>query len=207
MPFEFWERNLQRVLDRISDLNAAGTPTEFTFCSNLMWKDDRYLDLLRQFKGHPQWTLRSPSRTREWPVRQNMAILPKFLERIEALGECNMLNLVLVMGQGLIDLGPQYIIDTFVKRGISDVTCDMIFPWGSGRSYFDRAQPYYRDVARFIEDLTELGAPLRPDCRPSGRHEEVSPHTFPFSEHTQRRLRVPLGSPRGAIAEPEPNRY
>ena len=62
-------------------------------------------------------------------------------------------------GAGLIDLGPQYIIDTFVKRGISDVTCDMIFPWGSGRSYFDRAQPYYRDVARFIEDLTELGAP------------------------------------------------
>lgn len=160
MPFEFWERNLPWVLDRISDLNAAGTPTEFTFCSNLMWKDDRYLDLLRQFKGHPAMDIAIPFEGPEsGRFGKNMAIFPKYLERIEALGECNMLNLVLVMGQGLIDLGPQYIIDTFVKRGISDVTCDMIFPWGSGRSYFDRAQPYYRDVARFIEDLTELGAP------------------------------------------------
>lgn len=160
MPFEFWERNLPWVLDRISDLNAAGTPTEFTFCSNLMWKDDRYLDLLRQFKGHPAMDIAIPFEGPEsGRFGKNMAIFPKYLERIEALGECNMLNLVLVMGQGLIDLGPQYIIDTFVKRGISDVTCDMIFPWGSGRAYFDRAQPYYRDVARFIEDLTELGAP------------------------------------------------
>ena len=77
MPFEFWERNLPWVLDRISDLNAAGTPTEFTFCSNLMWKDDRYLDLLRQFRGIPQWTLRSPSRDQSgrfgktWPSSPN----------------------------------------------------------------------------------------------------------------------------------------
>lgn len=86
-----------------------------------------------------------------------MAILPKYLKRIEALGDCNMLNLVLVMGQGLIDLGPEYIIETFVKRGVTDATCDMIFPWGSGKAYFDRAQPQYQDVAEYISTLARLG--------------------------------------------------
>lgn len=160
MPYEFWARNLPWTLDRVSELNDAGIQTEFTFCSNLMWKDDRYLELLRRFKHHPAMDIaigfEGPESGR---FGRNMAIFPKFLSRIEALGDCNMLNLVLVMGQGLIDLGPQYIIDTFVKRGITDVTCDMIFPWGSGKAYFDRSQPQYTDVARYISDLTDLGRP------------------------------------------------
>ncbi|MFL1449364.1 radical SAM protein [Pseudomonas tritici] len=161
MPFEFWESNLPWTLDRISELNDAGIQTEFTFCSNLMWKDDRYLDLLRAHRNHPAMDIaisfEGPESGR---FGRNMAIFPKFLKRIEALGDCNMLNLVLIMGQGVIDLGPKYIIDTFVKRGITDVTCDMIFPWGSGKAYFEQYQPKYADVARFIAELTDLGKPF-----------------------------------------------
>jgi len=160
MPFEFWERNLPWTLDKISELNAAGIQTEFTFCSNLMWRDERYLDLLRAHRHHPAMDIaisfEGPESGR---FGRNMAIFPKFLQRIEALGDCNMLNLVLIMGQGVIDLGPQYIIDTFVRRGITDVTCDMIFPWGSGKAYFEQHQPLYSDVAKFIADLTDLGKP------------------------------------------------
>lgn len=160
MPFEFWERNLPWTLDQITDLNGSGTQTEFTFCTNLMWRDERYLGLLREHRHHPAMDIaisfEGPESGR---FGRNMAIFPKFLSRIEALGDCNMLNLVLIMGQGVIDLGPQYIIDTFVKRGITDVTCDMVFPWGSGKAYFERHQPRYADVARFIADLTDLGQP------------------------------------------------
>lgn len=160
MPFEFWQRNLPWTLDRITELNDAGIQTEFTFCSNLMWKDERYLELLRAHRHHPAMDIaisfEGPESGR---FGRNMAIFPKFLSRIEALGDCNMLNLVLIMGQGIINLGPQYIIDTFVKRGITDVTCDMVFPWGSGKAYFDQYQPLYADVARFIAELTELGKP------------------------------------------------
>lgn len=160
MPFEFWERNLPWTLERITELNNAGIQTEFTFCSNLMWRDERYLDLLRAHRHHPAMDIaisfEGPESGR---FGRNMAIFPKFLSRIEALGDCNMLNLVLIMGQGIIDLGPQYIIDTFVKRGITDVTCDMVFPWGSGKTYFDAYQPQYADVARFIAELTDLGKP------------------------------------------------
>lgn len=160
MPYEFWERNLPWTLDRVSELNDAGIQTEFTFCSNLMWRDERYLELLRAHRHHPAMDIaisfEGPESGR---FGRNMAIFPKFLKRIEALGDCNMLNLVLIMGQGMIDLGPQYIIDTFVKRGITDVTCDMVFPWGSGKAYFDQYQPQYADVARFIADLTDLGKP------------------------------------------------
>lgn len=160
MPFEFWERNLPWTLDRVSELNDAGIQTEFTFCSNLMWRDERYLELLRAHKHHPAMDIaisfEGPESGR---FGRNMAIFPKFLKRIEALGDCNMLNLVLIMGQGIIDLGPQYIIDTFVKRGITDVTCDMVFPWGSGKAYFDQHQPQYAEVARFIAELTDLGRP------------------------------------------------
>ncbi|WP_116893057.1 radical SAM protein [Pseudomonas savastanoi] len=160
MPFEFWQRNLPWTLDRITELNDAGIQTEFTFCSNLMWKDERYLELLRAYRHHPAMDIaisfEGPESGR---FGRNMAIFPKFLSRIEALGDCNMLNLVLIMGQGIINLGPQYIIDTFVKRGITDVTCDMVFPWGSGKAYFDQYQPLYADVARFIAELTELGKP------------------------------------------------
>lgn len=160
MPFEFWERNLPWVLSQVDELNRTGIQTEFTFCSNLMWKDDRYLGLLREFKGHPAMDIAIPFEGPEsGRFGRDMAILPKYLKRIEALGDCNMLNLVLVMGQGLIDLGPQYIIDTFVKRGVTDATCDMIFPWGSGKAYFDRAQPQYRDVAQYIQTLAEIGRP------------------------------------------------
>ena len=35
----------------------------------------------------------------------------------------------------------------------------MVFPWGSGKSYFDAYQPQYAEVARFIAELTELGKP------------------------------------------------
>jgi len=160
MPFGFWERNLPWTLDRITQLNDAGIQTEFTFCSNLMWRDERYLELLRAHRHHPAMDIaisfEGPESGR---FGRNMAIFPKFLSRIEALGDCNMLNLVLIMGQGIIDLGPQYIIDTFVKRGITDVTCDMVFPWGSGRAYFEQHQPQYADVARFIAELTDLGKP------------------------------------------------
>lgn len=160
MPFEFWERNLPWTLERITELNDAGIQTEFTFCSNLMWRDERYLDLLRAHRHHPAMDIaisfEGPESGR---FGRNMAIFPKFLSRIEALGDCNMLNLVLIMGQGIIDLGPQYIIDTFVKRGITDVTCDMVFPWGSGKAYFDAYQPQYADVASFIAELTDLGKP------------------------------------------------
>jgi len=160
MPFEFWQRNLPWVLGQVDDLNRVGIQTEFTFCSNLMWKDDRYLGLLREFKDHPAMDIAIPFEGPEsGRFGKGMAILPKYLERIEALGDCNMLNLVLVMGQGLIDLGPQYIIDTFVKRGVTDATCDMIFPWGSGKAYFEKAQPQYRDVANYIATLSKLGEP------------------------------------------------
>ncbi|NVL48630.1 radical SAM protein [Pseudomonas syringae pv. actinidiae] len=161
MPYEFWAKNLPWTLDRVSDLNEAGIQTEFTFCSNLMWRDERYLDLLRAYRHHPAMDIaisfEGPESGR---FGRNMAIFPKFLQRIEALGDCNMLNLVLIMGQGIIDLGPQYIIDTFVTRGITDVTCDMVFPWGSGKAYFDQYQPQYSDVARFIAELTDLGKPF-----------------------------------------------
>ncbi len=161
MPFEFWERNLPWTLERINALNDQGIQTEFTFCSNLMWKDDRYLGLLRDHRHNPAMDIaisfEGPESGR---FGRNMAIFPKFLSRIEALGDCNMLNLVLIMGQGIIDLGAQYIIDTFVRRGITDVTCDMIFPWGSGKAYFERYQPQYADVADFIAELTELGKPF-----------------------------------------------
>lgn len=160
MPFEFWERNLPWTLDRVTELNEQGIQTEFTFCTNLMWKDERYLELLRAYRHHPAMDIaisfEGPESNR---FGRNMAIFPKFLERIEALGDCNMFNLVLIMGQGVIDLGPQFIIDTFVKRGITDITCDMIFPWGSGRAYFEQYQPQYSDVVRFIAELTELGKP------------------------------------------------
>ncbi|WP_230383534.1 MULTISPECIES: radical SAM protein [Pseudomonas syringae group] len=158
MPFEFWQRNLPWVLGQIDEMNRIGIQTEFTFCSNLMWKDDRYLGLLREFKGHPAMDIAIPFEGPEsGRFGRGMAILPKYLKRIEALGDCNMLNLVLVMGQGLIDLGPEYIIETFVKRGVTDATCDMIFPWGSGKAYFDRAQPQYQDVAEYISTLALLG--------------------------------------------------
>ncbi len=160
MPYEFWERNLPWTLDRISELNAEGIQTEFTFCTNLMWKDERYLDLLRAHRHHPAMDIAISFEGGEsGRFGRGMAIFPKFLQRIEALGDCNMLNLVLIMGQGVIDLGPDYIIETFVKRGITDITCDMIFPWGSGKAYFQQYQPKYADVARFIAELTEKGKP------------------------------------------------
>lgn len=160
MPFEFWQRNLPWVLGKIGELNDAGIQTEFTFCSNLMWRDERYLELLRSHRHHPAMDIavgfEGPASHR---FGNNMKLFPKFLQRIEALGDCNMLNLVLIMGQSLLDLGPQYIIENFVKRGVTDVTCDMIFPWGSGKDYFEWQQPLYQDVARYIAELTELGKP------------------------------------------------
>lgn len=60
MPFEFWQRNLPWVLGQIDEMNRIGIQTEFTFCSNLMWKDDRYLGLLREFKGHPAMDIAIP---------------------------------------------------------------------------------------------------------------------------------------------------
>jgi len=158
MPLKFWERNLPWTLERMATWDALyDAEASLIWCTNLIFKDEGYVDLLnrmgREFGfGLDVFVPWEPDTNR---FKKELKLLPRYLRTLESITEIKRKTLCITMSRAVIEQGPQFIVDTFISRGITDVTCDMLYPAGSGKSYFNRTCTYGQ-VSDFIIELREL---------------------------------------------------
>lgn len=158
MPLSFWERNLPWTLERMAvwdtlyDAEAA-----LIWCTNLIFKDEGYVDLLNSMgerfgHGFDLFVPWEPDTNR---FKKNFKLLPRYLKTLEALQGVKRKTLCITMSRAVIEQGPKFIVDTFISKGITDVTCDMLYPAGSGKAYFQR-NCTYGQVSDYIIELRKL---------------------------------------------------
>jgi len=167
MPLEFWERNLPWTLERMASWDSLyDAEAALIWCTNLIFKDDGYIDLLNRMgerfgHGLDLFVPWEPDTNR---FKKDFKLLPRYLATLEAITQIKRKTLCITMSRAVIEQGPQFIVDTFIQKGITDVTCDMLYPAGSGKAYFAR-NCTYGQVSDFIIELRGL----LPD------HVELSP--------------------------------
>jgi hypothetical protein len=158
MPLQFWERNLPWTLktmkawETLYDAEAA-----LIWCTNLIFKDPGYIDLLNSVGtefgyGIDIFVPWEPDTNR---FLKNDKLLPRYFATLEAITGIKRKTLCITMSRGVIERGPQFIVDEFVSRGITDISCDMLYPAGSGKSYFLKTCTY-GDVSDYLLELNSL---------------------------------------------------
>lgn len=158
MPLAYWERNLPWTLEVMAgwerDYNAEAA---LIWCTNLIFKDPGYISLLNEM-GHRYgygldvfvpW---EPDTNR---FLKDDKLLPRYFKTLEAITGIKRKTLCITMSKAVIERGPKFIVEEFVSRGITDITCDMLYPAGSGKSYFLKTCTY-GEVSDYILALSEL---------------------------------------------------
>lgn len=158
MPLEFWERNLPWTLRRMAaweqDYEAEAA---LIWCTNLIFKDDGYIELLnrmgREFgDGFDLFVPWEPDTNR---FKKDLKLLPRYLQTLAAITDVQRKTLCVTMSRAVVEQGPEFIVETFIPHGITDVSCDMLYPAGSGKTYFQRTCTYGQ-VADYLIQLREL---------------------------------------------------
>lgn len=167
MPIAFWERNLPWTLERMARWDALyDAEAALIWCTNLIFKDAGYIGLLNRMGeqygyGIDLFVPWEPDTNR---FKKDYKLLPRYLQTLEAITGIKRKTLCITMSKAVIEQGPQFVVDTFIPKGITDVTCDMLYPAGSGKAYFQK-NCTYGEVSEFIIALRQL----LPD------HVELSP--------------------------------
>lgn len=158
MPLDYWERNLPWTLDVMATwAKLFDAEASLIWCTNLIFKDEGYTDLLNRtgerygdsFDIFVPW---EPDTNR---FLKDDKLLPRYFRTLEAITKVKRKTLCITMSKAVIERGPQYIVDEFVSRGITDISCDMLYPAGSGKEYFKRTCSY-GEVSEYIIDLSRL---------------------------------------------------
>ncbi|HDS1721503.1 radical SAM protein [Pseudomonas putida] len=158
MPLEFWERNLPWTLERMAAWDALyDAEAALIWCTNLIFKDDGYVDLLNRMGqrfgyGLDLFVPWEPDTNR---FKKDYKLLPRYLKTLESIHGIKRKTLCITMSRAVVEQGPQFIVDTFISKGITDVTCDMLYPAGSGKAYFQR-NCTYGQVSDYIITLRDL---------------------------------------------------
>ena len=153
MPFEWWDEMLPYMLDRIERVNRGlKIPGSLNFLTNLMIRDDRYFDLFNHYADHPAFCLYTSWEpdTRRFGYRNKL--FPKFLANMDRLRVPNLI-LDVIMTREVCELGGKYVADTFVPHGVTDFSCKMLSPFGSGKAFFDKAMVDFAAMSRFLAEL------------------------------------------------------
>ena len=158
MPLAFWERNLPWTLKTMRTWEALyDAEASLIWCTNLIFKDQGYVGLLNAVgqkfgKGIDVFVPWEPDTNR---FLKDDKLLPRYFSTLEAITGIRRKTLCITMSRAVIDRGPQFIIDEFVSRGITDISCDMLYPAGSGKSYFQKTCTY-GDVSDYLLELNSL---------------------------------------------------
>lgn len=158
MPLEFWDRNLPWTLERMATWDALyDAEASLIWCTNLIFKDEGYIDLLNRMgtqypHGLDLFVPWEPDTNR---FKKDFKLFPRYLRTLEAITGIRRKTLCITMSRAVVEQGPAFIADTFVPKGITDITCDMLYPAGSGKTYFSK-NCTYGQVSAFIIELRSL---------------------------------------------------
>ena len=156
MPFEWWEENLPWALDRILSINKKiGKDGALNFLTNLVYSDKRYTDLINKYGDHPAFCLYTSWEPDTGRFGKNNKLFPKFLKTLESI-TCKKKILDVILTREVIKLGPEYLIDTFVSRGITDFSIKMLSPYGSGKQFFKDNMIDFNSMSEYLIKLGKI---------------------------------------------------
>ena len=157
LPVEYWQENLPFALDQCAEFNGLmKTPGSINVLSNLIFSDDRkrrdYLDLFGKYGERPEMCLYTSWEPETNRFGKNMALFERWKETVkEAQVKQKILDVILT--RTVVDLGPEYLLETFLPLGIKDFSIKMISPFGSGRAFW---QPNMVEFERMSDYLSRL---------------------------------------------------
>lgn len=157
LPVEYWQENLPYALDQCADFNRSlKTPGAINVLSNLIFSDETkrrdYLDLFGKFGRRPEMCLYTSWEPETNRFGKNMVLFDRWKETVrEANVDQKILDVILT--RTVVDLGPEYLLETFLPLGIKDFSIKMISPYGSGRTFW---QPNMVEFERMSDYLIRL---------------------------------------------------
>jgi hypothetical protein len=156
MPYEWWEENLPWALDRISEINKKiGKNGALNFLTNLVYSDARYTDLINKYASHPAFCLYTSWEPDTKRFGKKNKLFPRFLETLSSIkAEQKILDVILT--KEVIALGPKYLIETFVPRGITDFSIKMLSPYGSGKEFFVHNMIDFKSMSDYLIELGRI---------------------------------------------------
>lgn len=153
MPFEWWEEMLPWMLDRINEFNKRlKIPGSLNFLTNMMLKDMRYIDLFNEYGDHPAFCLYTSWEPDTKRFGSRNKLFPKFQDNLKKL-KLRQLILDIIMTKEVCELGGKWVIDTFVPLGVTDFSCKMLSPYGSGKKFFEKGMTDFASMSKFLEEL------------------------------------------------------
>lgn len=157
LPVEYWQENLPYALDQCADFNKVlKTPGSINVLSNLIFSDERkrrdYLDLFAKYGERDEMCLYTSWEPETNRFGKNMALFDRWKETVK---EANVRQKILdvILTRTVVELGPEYLLETFLPLGIKDFSIKMISPFGSGRTFW---QPNMVEFERMSDYLTRL---------------------------------------------------
>lgn len=155
MPFEFWERQLPFSLQKHAHFKElTGASAAFAWCTNMVIQDPRYFDLINAHGDDPNWEVFIPWELDTNRFGKNNKLYGRYLENIKKLDRAHK-AINIIPTKHMISLGVAEIKEFIRSSGFNDLSCDMLYPYGSGKAYFDKNQPKFHEVSQFYIDLTE----------------------------------------------------
>ena len=157
LPVEYWQENLPFALDQCADFNKVlKTPGSINVLSNLIFADEKrrsdYLDLFAKYGDRQEMCLYTSWEPETNRFGKNMALFDRWKETVREAGVRQKI-LDVILTRTVVDLGPEYLLETFLPLGIKDFSIKMISPFGSGRTFW---QPNMVEFERMSDYLIRL---------------------------------------------------
>lgn len=154
MPYEFWEKMLPFAIDQHEKFSDEfGIFTDLYWCTNMIIQDRRYIDLFNEHKNTKWWAIYSSWEPDTGRFGKNDKLYPRFIKTAKEVEKSKTLNLV--PSKGLIATPFEKVIEVMTDGGFSDISSNMLFPYGSGEAFFNENQPTFEAVSDFYIHMSK----------------------------------------------------
>lgn len=166
MPIEFWAEAIPFTLEQHSKLKSIlGKASTYLFCTNLIIKDEGYFDLINKYKNDQNWSVFIPWEPDTNRFGKEDKLFPRYWEAVQKIEAKKAFNFIPT--KTVINMDFSKIISLIDEGGFTDVSCDMLYPFGYGEEFFNENQPQYSDVSDFYKKTSEqLGGRSNFDLSP-----------------------------------------
>lgn len=160
LPVEYWQENLPYALDQCADFNRVlKTPGAINVLSNLIFSDERkrrdYLDLFGKYGERAEMCLYTSWEPETNRFGKNMALFERWKETVKD-AQVNQKILDVILTRAVVELGPEYLLETFLPLGIKDFSIKMISPFGSGRTFWQPNMIEFERMSSYLSRLFEI---------------------------------------------------
>ena len=155
MPFEYWEKLLPFALEKHQHFKElTGKAASLAWCTNMIFQDDRYFDLILAHKKDPNWGVFIPWEpdTNRFGTRNKL--YPRYLQNLSRIkGAGKTLNIIPT--KTLVEMPIEELVKVVQDGDFFDISSDMLYPYGSGKAFFEEHQPTFGQVSEFYIRMTE----------------------------------------------------